>query len=113
MPGTHVYNRHMAENTREKPAPCDHPNWKPRGPKRYHWTLGELAALVDRHPDTIRRHIKAGRFDPLDLGSVVRYVMAAKIGVGVVKALQKSIAEGALGLSIGSVKSHPPSDSSA
>ena len=46
---------------------------KRRGPKRYYFTVFDIAEVKNRAVQTVRNHIAAGKVDLSDLRSVVEY----------------------------------------
>lgn len=58
----------------EKPNPRNHPNHRERGPKRYGYTVADVAALAGLSIATVRLRQTEGKIRLGDLGSVVRFV---------------------------------------
>lgn len=56
---------------------ADHPfeNWRPRGPRKYSWTYGQLADITGLSERTLMNYACAGKFDPHSFESVVVFIL--------------------------------------
>lgn len=52
----------------------DHPNYRPRGPKRYSYTIRDVCRLAGMAESTLYLRIKAGDIQLGDFESVVRFL---------------------------------------
>lgn len=55
-------------------GPQRHPNWRPRGPRRFAFTYQDIADAAGRSVWAVKRAVYRGKLDPRDLSSVVEWV---------------------------------------
>ena len=51
--------------------PRNHPNYKPRGLKRFYYTYEDIASALSLKVNTVQHLSSTGKLDPLDLKSII------------------------------------------
>ena len=51
--------------------PRSHPNYKPRGEKKYYITVSDIATVLNRKVNTVQHLVSSGKLYPDDLQSII------------------------------------------